>query len=183
MIKLKGKINDCLDKMKFKNIKKCKALVYDRKCNEYTKNKNELCDNHIILKREFCKSYHFFDMYQDIDKNILAEVEINTRNLYTKIYDIKSDYGHDKWLKHLSYYVTDNNNETFNFLYYNFENDLEFYKKIINNYNLEKEVPKKKYTEHNIGFVKFNIKKVKEEWFDMNYCYNIFLDHERSIFI
>ncbi|AAG02728.1 putative type II DNA topoisomerase [Betaentomopoxvirus amoorei] len=169
--KYKFKFNNFIDNLKFKNIKKCSAIVYNKQCNNITKYK--YCNAHYNIMKEYCKLYHYWDnqhSYPSVSLIDLIEVEIEMRNKYIYNFNIISDYAHDKWLNFLQS-QKDKYTYKYNYLsYYNILDDILYNK--IDNYNL-------KYIDYLNLEVKIdnNVSKISEIKINIPSKYKIYNDY------
>ncbi|CCU56244.1 unknown similar to AMEV022 [Mythimna separata entomopoxvirus 'L'] len=128
LLYIKWKYIKFLEKIKPKNINKCIAIVYDRKCNELTKYK--YCYNHYKIMKEYCNLYHYWNnryKYQDVELYNLIDTEIKMRKQYEYIFNLYLDYNHNKWIKFLEY-QRDNITYKLNDKYHNLYNEIMYFK-------------------------------------------------------
>ncbi|CCU55348.1 unknown similar to AMEV022 [Adoxophyes honmai entomopoxvirus 'L'] len=179
---LKWKINIFIDIIRPKNVNKCSAIVYNKPCNKLSKYK--YCKSHYKIMKEYCALYHYWDKkyeYPDMNISDLIDVEIEMRYNYTRIFNIKNDFNHSKWILFLNSEKEKN--------YYN-NIDIEYTDIIINSYylkfveylNLETNVRDICNFTHDYSLKLPKKQEIFHDYFYNNiYNYNIFTNKRNSI--
>lgn len=77
-------------------------MIMDKQCKEYTKFK--YCKVHFNEYKIMHAAYHYIDnsnKFEDVELSTLAEVELNMRQLFAMKFNLREDYGHQKWSRYL----------------------------------------------------------------------------------
>lgn len=99
-----NKIVGVVLKIKFKEVYRCKCIVYQQQCNRLTLGR-DICSNHRRLKRESCKAYHLYNYSKiyNISDEVIAFVELQQRQRYVEVFKIITDWAHKKFENSLAF--------------------------------------------------------------------------------
>lgn len=97
--------NSLISRLIVKSVTRCQCnilvdLLYERRmCGKPTNHRSQMCDEHRKLRRIFCQKYHMVDKRDNygMDRGLVAFVELAARDKYCVTFNVKTDYGHEKW--------------------------------------------------------------------------------------
>lgn len=80
------------------------CLITGKQCYKYTKYK--YCTTHYNILKQFCNKYHLLNLkhtkqYKHTSLHTLALVEYIMRLKFKKMFNMKDDVGHTKWMEYL----------------------------------------------------------------------------------